>query len=54
MQITTFEQILQMAPDDRRWRFLIEERIKVMHAPAAIRFLMAEGTYDATPPAACI
>lgn len=44
MQITTFEQILQMAPNDARWRFLIEERIKC-HAPA-IRYLMAEGTYE--------
>ena len=44
MQITTFEQILKMAPGDRRWEFLIAERIKCQ-APA-IRHLMAEGTYE--------
>lgn len=44
MLITTSEQILEMAPDDPRWRFLIAERIKC-HAPA-IRFLQKEGTYE--------
>lgn len=44
MLITTSEQILQMAPDDPRWEFLIEERIKC-HAPA-IRYLQKEGSYE--------
>ncbi|MFZ5670449.1 MAG: hypothetical protein ACOY4K_13225 [Pseudomonadota bacterium] len=44
MLITTSEQILEMAPDDPRWEFLIAERIKC-HAPA-IRFLQKEGTYE--------
>ncbi len=44
MLITTSEQILDMAPDDPRWEFLIAERIKC-HAPA-IRFLQKEGTYE--------
>ena len=44
MLITTSEQILQMAPEDKRWQFLIQERIKC-NAPA-IRYLMAEGTYE--------
>ncbi|HWA63677.1 MAG TPA: hypothetical protein VG939_20030 [Caulobacteraceae bacterium] len=44
MMITTFEQILQMAPHDRRWEFLIQERVRC-NAPA-IRALMAEGTYE--------
>jgi hypothetical protein len=44
MLITTSEQILQMAPRDRRWAFLIKERIKC-NAPA-IRYLQAEGTYE--------
>jgi len=42
--ITTDEQILEMAPHDPRWRFLIEEQMRCQ-APA-IRFLMAEGTYE--------
>lgn len=44
MLITTSEQILQMAPKDERWAFLIKERIKC-NAPA-IRYLQAEGTYE--------
>lgn len=44
MLITTSEQILQMAPKDARWAFLIKERIKC-NAPA-IRYLQAEGTYE--------
>lgn len=44
MLITTSEQILEMAPDDPRWKFLIAERIKC-HGPA-IRFLQKEGTYE--------
>ncbi len=44
MLITTSEQILQMAPGDERWAFLIKERIKC-NAPA-IRYLQAEGTYE--------
>jgi len=44
MLITTSEQLLQMAPEDKRWRFLIEERVRC-NAPA-IRHLMAEGTYE--------
>ncbi|CAN1502469.1 hypothetical protein MCEMIH16_00540 [Caulobacteraceae bacterium] len=44
MLITTSEQILEMAPKDPRWEFLIEERIRC-HAPA-IRFLQTEGSYE--------
>ncbi len=44
MLITTSEQILQMAPGDARWAFLIKERVKC-NAPA-IRHLQAEGTYE--------
>lgn len=44
MMITTSEQILEMAPGDPRWEFLIAERIRC-HAPA-IRFLQKEGTYE--------
>jgi len=42
--ITTSEQILEMAPDDRYWRFRIAERMRC-NAPA-IRSLMADGTYE--------
>lgn len=44
MLITTSEQILEMAPDDPRWAFLIAERIRC-HAPA-IRYLQKEGSYE--------
>lgn len=44
MLITTSEQILEMAPKDPRWEFLIAERIKC-HAPA-IRYLQKEGSYE--------
>jgi hypothetical protein len=44
LMITTFEQILQMAPDDPYWRFRVRERIRC-NAPA-IRFLRQQGTYD--------
>lgn len=44
LMITTSEQILRMAPDDERWKFLIAERIKC-NAPA-IRYLQREGTYE--------
>lgn len=44
MLITTSEQVLQMAPDDPRWEFLIAERIKC-HAPA-FRRLQTEGSYE--------
>lgn len=44
MLITTSEQVLEMAPKDPRWEFLIAERIKC-HAPA-IRFLQKEGSYE--------
>jgi len=44
MMITTSEQLLQMAPGDKRWEFLIKERVRC-NAPA-IRHLMAEGTYE--------
>ncbi len=44
MLITTSEQVLEMAPDNPRWEFLIEERIKC-NAPA-IRYLQKEGTYE--------
>lgn len=42
--INNSEQLLQMAPNDRRWEFLIRERMRC-HAPA-IRFLMRQGTFD--------
>ncbi len=42
--ITTDEQILEMAPSDKRWEFLIREQMKCQ-APA-IRYLMAQGTYE--------
>jgi hypothetical protein len=42
--ITTDEQILQMAPHDQRWRFLIMEQMRCQ-APA-VRYLMTQGTYD--------
>jgi len=42
--ITTDDQILQMAPRDQHWRFLIREQMKCQ-APA-VRFLMASGTYN--------
>ena len=42
--ITTFEQVLQMAPRDPYWRFRIAGQVRC-NAPA-IRFLEREGTYD--------
>jgi hypothetical protein len=42
--ITTFEQILQMAPNDPYWRFRIRDRLRC-NAPA-IRFLRQQGTYN--------
>lgn len=43
MVITTSEQILEMAPNDPRWEFLIRERMRC-HAPA-LRSLQADGTF---------
>lgn len=43
MMFTTFEQILQMAPDDPRWAFIIAERVQC-HAPA-IHALQAQPAY---------
>lgn len=42
--INNSEQLLRMAPGDRRWDFLVRERMRC-HAPA-IRFLMREGSYE--------
>ena len=44
LMITTFEQVLQMAPNDPYWRFRIEERIRC-NGPA-IRSLQRDGTYE--------
>jgi len=44
MLITTSEQILQMAPGNERWAFLVKERIRC-NAPA-IRSLQADGSYE--------
>jgi len=44
LMITTFEQILQMAPNDPYWRFRIRDRLRC-NAPA-IRFLRQQGTYE--------
>jgi hypothetical protein len=44
LMITTAEQILQMAPDDRYWRFRIQEQLKC-NAPA-IRYLIRDGSYE--------
>ncbi len=44
MVITTSEQILAMAPGDKRWEFLIRERMRC-HAPA-LRSLQVDGTFD--------
>ncbi|MDQ0462990.1 hypothetical protein QO010_000738 [Caulobacter ginsengisoli] len=44
MLATTSEQILEMAPGDKRWEFLIAERMRC-NAPA-LRYIQKEGTYE--------
>lgn len=43
LMITTFEQVMDMAPDDPYWRFRVAERVRC-NAPA-IRYLQRDGTY---------